>query len=234
MFSYYGCKSKIVKKYPEPLHDLIIEPFAGSARYALEYWDRAVTLVEAYDKVYRVWKYLQQASEAEIRGLPDVEPKQKLGTVMGFSQLCDEAKWLIGFSVNSGSSIPKKTAGKRNHWHRDRERIASTLYKIRHWNIRFGDFTDLENVTATWYIDPPYQKAGKYYTKRLKDYTFLGIWCQSRQGQVIVCENEDADWLDFQPLTTLAGQLHTQKEVIWYREANFSMPVKLEGSYAQL
>jgi hypothetical protein len=95
-----------------------------------------------------------QASEAEILGLPEVEPKQKLDTVMGFSQLCDEAKWLIGFSVNSGSSIPKKTAGKRNHWHRDRERIASSLHKIRHWNIWHGDYSIAENVQATWFIDP--------------------------------------------------------------------------------
>lgn len=232
MFSYYGCKSKIVRKYPKPLYDTIYEPFAGSARYALEYWECAVTLIEAYDKVYRVWKYLQQASEAEILGLPEVEPKQKLETVMGFTQLCDEAKWLIGFSVNSGSSIPKKTAGKRNHWSRDKIRIAGSLHKIRHWNIWHGDYSDAENIKATWYIDPPYQRAGKYYTKRIEDYAALGAWCQSRQGQVIVCENDGADWLDFQPLTSLAGQLHTQKEVIWYREGNISIPVQvLIGSY---
>jgi site-specific DNA-adenine methylase len=35
MFSYYGSKSKIVKYYPCPAHDKIIEPFAGSARYSL-------------------------------------------------------------------------------------------------------------------------------------------------------------------------------------------------------
>ena len=216
MFSYYGCKSKIVRKYPKPLYDTIYEPFAGSARYALEYWECAVTLIEAYDKVYRVWKYLQQASEREILGLPDVEPKQKLETVMGFTQLCDEAKWLIGFSVNSGSSIPKKTAGKRNHWGRDKIRIAGSLHKIRHWNIWLGD----------------YQRAGKYYTKRITDYAALSAWCQSRQGQVIVCENDDADWLDFQPLTNLAGQLRTTKEVIWYREQNISLPVEiLIGNY---
>jgi hypothetical protein len=45
---------------------------------------------------------------------------------------------------------------------------------------------------------------------------------------VIVCENDGADWLDFQPLTSLAGQLHTQKEVLWYREANISEPVELK------
>jgi len=37
MFSYYGSKKKIVKYYPEPVHDVIIEPFAGAAWYSLEY-----------------------------------------------------------------------------------------------------------------------------------------------------------------------------------------------------
>ncbi len=43
MFSYYGSKSKIVKHYPPPEYDTIIEPFAGSARYALMYYNKNVT-----------------------------------------------------------------------------------------------------------------------------------------------------------------------------------------------
>lgn len=46
MFSYYGSKSKLVNLYPEPLHDTIIEPFAGSARYSLKYWDKDIYLIE--------------------------------------------------------------------------------------------------------------------------------------------------------------------------------------------
>ena len=40
MWSYCGSKSKLVKHYPTPKHNLTIEPFAGSARYALRYWER--------------------------------------------------------------------------------------------------------------------------------------------------------------------------------------------------
>ena len=57
MFSYYGSKSKIIKKYPEPIYNTIIEPFAGSAGYALEYWNRDVIITDTYEKVYKVWKY---------------------------------------------------------------------------------------------------------------------------------------------------------------------------------
>ena len=35
MWSYYGSKSKIINKYPEPLYGKVIEPFAGTARYAM-------------------------------------------------------------------------------------------------------------------------------------------------------------------------------------------------------
>jgi len=35
MWSYYGSKSKVVKHYPKPKYDLIIEPFAGAAWYSV-------------------------------------------------------------------------------------------------------------------------------------------------------------------------------------------------------
>ena len=44
---YYGSKSKIVNKYPEPEYGKkIIEPFAGTAQYSLKYWDRDIVLIE--------------------------------------------------------------------------------------------------------------------------------------------------------------------------------------------
>lgn len=33
MFSYYGAKTKIINLYPASLHEHIVEPFAGLARY---------------------------------------------------------------------------------------------------------------------------------------------------------------------------------------------------------
>lgn len=63
MFSYYGSKSKVVDLYPSPKFGKIIEPFAGSARYSLKYFDRDVLLVDKdvfilvymTDSTYRKW-----------------------------------------------------------------------------------------------------------------------------------------------------------------------------------
>ena len=49
MWSYYGGKSKVVDYYPTPKQSKIIEPFAGSARYALKWFDRDVLLVDKFD-----------------------------------------------------------------------------------------------------------------------------------------------------------------------------------------
>lgn len=68
---------------------------------------------------------------------------------------------------------------------------------------------------SKWFIDPPYQYGGKHYPKNQLDYSLLATWCQTRIGQVIVCENDKAKWLKFKPLATMQGQLHVSKESIW-------------------
>ena len=59
MFYYYGRKKQIVRRYPTPLLDTIIEPFAGSAAYSLhsDNWKRKVILVEKDDKVADIWRF---------------------------------------------------------------------------------------------------------------------------------------------------------------------------------
>jgi 16S rRNA G966 N2-methylase RsmD len=97
--------------------------------------------------------------------------------------------------------------------------LADDLYKIKHWDIRNESFENAPDIDATWYIDPPYSgNGGKYYTNNKIDYKFLGEWCKNRKGQVIVCENEGADWLPFESLVNLKGQKHNRKEVIWLND----------------
>jgi len=57
------------------------------------------------------------------------------------------------------------------------------------------------------------------------NYTHLADWCQSRQGQTIVCENAVADWLPFKTLTAQRRGIHygtadesKAGEVIWTQE----------------
>lgn len=221
MFSYYGSKSKIVDLYPRPKHDRIIEPFAGSARYALKYFKKDVLLVDKYPVIVEVWHYLQQASEKDILSLPDVNAGDDIRT-MGLDR---GAELLIGFCINGGSTEPKNIGTDNinrnfNSWNKDKKRIARDLYKIRHWKIILGSYEDLDNESGTWFVDPPYQKGGELYKVNKIDYSHLAEWCKSRIGQVIVCENTAADWLPFYPMKTLHGQARKTTEAIWSNESH--------------
>jgi len=213
MFSYYGSKSKVVDLYPSPKFGKIIEPFAGSARYSLKYFDREVVLVDKYPVIVDLWKWLQQASEADIMSLPNLENGQSLDNY----DLPKEAKYLIGFCINGGSAQPKKTVKDFSNWNEQKRVIAKSLYKIKHWVIRLGSHDEIENTEATWFIDPPYQFGGEWYVKNNKSINFddLGKWCQSRSGQVIVCENTKANWLPFYAMREMSGAYTKTTEAIW-------------------
>jgi len=213
MFSYYGSKSKIVDLYPPPKFGKIIEPFAGSARYSLKYWDREVLLVDKYDVITDTWNYLIQATRHDILGLPDLKSGENLNDF----DLSKQEKYLIGFCINGGSASPKKTAKDYNVWKDSKKRIADDLGKIRHWKIINGNYVDLNNETATWFIDPPYQYGGEWYVKSNSKINFndLSDWCKSRNGQIIVCENTKAKWMDFKPMKEMQGSMYQTTEAIW-------------------
>lgn len=213
MFSYYGSKSKIVDLYPPPKYKRIIEPFAGSARYSLKYWQNDVLLVDKYQTIVDTWDYLKAASRSDILGLPDLKEGDNLDNF----NLSKEEKFLIGFCINGGSASPKKTVKDYNTWGEAKNRIADDIAKIKHWNIIQGCYTDLENENATWFIDPPYQYGGEWYVKGNKqiNFTQLSDWCRTRLGQSIVCENTKADWLPFHPMIDMQGAMYKTTEAIW-------------------
>jgi hypothetical protein len=61
--------------------------------------------------------------------------------------------------------MPKITASKRTAWNKHKVIIAENIYKIRHWKIVNGDYTCIDNIECSWFIDPPYQHGGIYYRK---------------------------------------------------------------------
>ncbi len=216
MFSYYGSKSKIVDYYPPPKHKKIIEPFAGSARYSLKYWQNDVTIVDKFKNVIDVWKWLQQCSKNDILGLP----KLVKGLDIRKLDISEVERTFLSFLVASGrpSNIVTKFMEHDNGNQKRYENIANQLENIRHWKIIHGSYEDLENIEATWFIDPPYQFGGEHYKHGTKDLDFnkLAEWCKSRNGQVIVCENMKADWLDFKPMVQIQGACQTNTtEAIW-------------------
>jgi len=214
MFSYYGSKSKIVDYYPPPKFSKIIEPFAGSARYSLKYWQNDVLLLDKYPVIISIWNYLIKATKADILKLPDVKVGEKIDN---FSYLSREEKWLIGFCINSGSAQPKKTAKDFNSWPESKITIANNIDKIKHWKAIVGSYEEIQNEECTWFIDPPYQIGGEWYVKSTKDidFTKLSDWCKNRNGQVIVCENTKANWLPFKPMIDMQGAMYKTTEAIW-------------------
>ena len=221
MFSYYGTKKKLAVNYPDPTYDTIIEPFAGAAMYSLyeSNWEKNVILYEKYDKVFLAWDFLINASSSDINNLPDLVKGLNLDTL----NISDAEKALLGFFCNPASAVPKKTVTERGGkaWNRHKTYLLDNIHKVKHWKIYNESYENAENIEATWYIDPPYQYGGQYYHSSTNnshiDYGKLADWCLSRKGQLIVCENSKADWLDFQPLVELNGQLHKTLEVIYSR-----------------
>tara|TARA_R110002033_G_C3839735_1_gene234687 strand:+ start:126 stop:827 length:702 start_codon:yes stop_codon:yes gene_type:complete len=215
MWSYYGSKGKVVDCYPPPKFNKIIEPFAGSARYSLKYWENDVLLVDKYDVIVKIWQWLQKCSKEDILTLPNMAKGQSTDD---FNFDCIEAKWLIGFCINSGSASPKKSVQQFNSWNDIKPKIADNLHKIKHWTIQLGTYDEIPNFpNATWFIDPPYQFGGEYYrfSNKSIDFNHLANWCKNSTGQAIVCENTKADWLDFKPMLAMQGAMYKTVEAIW-------------------
>lgn len=217
MFSYYGSKSKIAKYYPKPKYDIIVEPFAGSAQYSKLYRDRNIILNEKYDVLYNIWNWL--INEATVEDLQKYTEFNKGDNIRNLD-LHPSHLALLGFFVDSGCESPKFTVTK---WAANRitnriNRLINILPEIKHWKIYFGDYRKLPNIEATWFIDPPYQHGGKRYKIHDINYEELAEWCETRNGQVIVCENSKANWMNFTPLKKLHGQKYTTMECMWVND----------------
>jgi hypothetical protein len=155
-------------------------------------------------KICVTWDYLISAKESEILSLPTY-PFDSIDDL----PICQEAKYLIGWWLNKGSAQPCKSPSSwmrsglrpKSYWGNEiRERIAYQVDSIRHWTIINDNYSSiLPNMNATWFIDPPYQFAGRCYKygSKLLNYNSLANWCLERKGQTIVCENSGATWLPF-------------------------------------
>lgn len=222
-FSYFGSKYKLAKFYSAPKYDTIIEPFAGAAGYSLMYPQKQVKLYDVYEKVTGLWDYLIHVSEKEILSLP-LGPFTRNNKVTD-QKIAQEAQWLIGYWIVESQTHPSKNIYKRGgSWDEShRKRIADQLQYIRHWTVEQKSYEQIDNLAATWYVDPPYKISGVRYKHSSKKihYHALGQWCQSRQGQVIVCEGypegeKSPTWLPFKPLGDYRNASNEEYgEVVW-------------------
>ena len=227
-WNYYGGKWRIANRYPAPKHKLIIEPFAGAAGYSLCHHKHDVLLVDADPVIYSIWQWLiEEATPEDVMRLPVIG---EFSTVDAIDAPLG-ARNLIGFCVNAGAASPCKTPSK---WAREipksgqfwsakrRQRVANQVPHIKHWRCINGSYADVQNVEATWFVDPPYQgKQGAFYRKPSTDidYDHLAAWCKERQGQTIVCESGTASWLPFaymmDAVATPKHGARTSKEYVW-------------------
>jgi hypothetical protein len=223
-FPYYGSKWRAARAYPPPLHRQIVEPFAGSAGYALRYPDLEVLLVERDARVAAVWRWLLQVTPEEVLSLPDVPP----GVTVDDVGLTPPVSWFVGFHLNPGQTVPARQRSKwrtiwaHKGWHAGiRRTVAAQLARIRHWRVIEGSY-ELASaaiaVTATWFIDPPYEgRAGRAYRGSRPDYPALGSWVGELPGQVIVCEAAGAAWLPFTPIWQTRGIKGRSREAVYVR-----------------
>ena len=235
-FTFYGGKWRAAPHYPAPVHDTIVEPFAGSAGYALRYPDRNVVLVERDPVIAATWRYLLQVTPAEILALPDIGMDQTVEDL----DVCEEARLLIGWWLKGGARRPNRRAtgwmikstlpgykngGAASWWGANiRERVASQLQHIRHWTLIEGNYVEAPSRAATWFIDPPYNNAaGAHYVfgRHQLDYPKVAEWCRARRGQVLVCEQIGATWLPFTPFRVIRTATNcgarVSQEAIWTR-----------------
>lgn len=225
---YYGGKWRSVHagRYPQPLHSTIVEPFAGAAGYACHYPHLNVLLVERYPVLAEMWRWLIAATPDDVRRIPLVDSVDDLPRWTDYG-----ARTLVGFSMNAATSSPRRTLSTAARKLREngrqlygwtealRERVASQVSRIKHWQIIEGDYTAAPNVEATWFIDPPYVMAGNHYPHGASEihYAELAAWCRARKGQPIVCEQAGAKWLPFRTLGAAKSGPRTRVtlEAVW-------------------
>lgn len=224
-FVYYGGKKGSAHRYPPPAFGTIIEPFAGSAGYALAWAKRStrVILVEKNPGIVALWRRLQAPDAAD--------DLRNVTAIRG-----DRADPFVAFTGGGSGAFTTSVVTSRGarDWDDARQRILRVLPLIRGWEIIEGDYTDAPDVRGTWFCDPPYcprdgRTPGDVYGAATIDYPALGVWCRARQGQVIVCEQQGADWLPFRPLyvqwpASGKGEHVPRVEVVWSRTPGVMQP----------
>lgn len=229
LFSYFGAKWTLAPRYPAPRHDLIVEPFAGSAGYSLLHAERDVLLIDANPDVVDTWRYLLSASPSEILDLPDLPASgivADLGLPRGPELLVRWWSSSAQATPNHRTSAWAKAYPERFWGPQIKARLATAVPRIRHWSVRLGTYSDAPDGTpATYFVDPPYQgRAGTKYRRFGSthiDYADLSAWCRRLPGQAIVCDMAGADWLpfvSFSTTTTATNKTHgrrTVREVLW-------------------
>ena len=213
LVSYYGGKGKLWRYYQAPLHDTIIEPFAGGANYSLQYADRQVILNDRDPAVAAMWRFLLRPEALDVINARVPAFVQAGSRITDFLE-ADADPGLRRFVImwaarGSHGNRDVVSAFAARSWGRLFAHAEHYLPRIGHWVIQEGDYSAVSNQPATWFIDPPYSThAGRCYEYCDIDYAALRAWTIERQGQLIVCGETSEDWLQFTPLMTNSDKMN--------------------------
>jgi len=226
MFPYFGGKKRLCKEYPKPKYNMIIEPFGGSAGYSIFHEYKNVILCEKFEPIRELWKYLiNKCTPERIMQFKTYRPGDNVRKEDPNGKPYNEHELLLlymhAFRFNGGQKKLKYPFSFTNTMfvEKTKKRLAKKLSIIKEWRV-LDDFKNAPDIKATWFIDPPYHKAGELYKENKVNFKFLGQWCKKRKGQVIVCEQLGAKWLPFDKLKsykalTVRGQTKRKVEVVW-------------------
>ncbi len=237
LFKWFGSKWISSKRYPLPIHDSIVEPFAGGAGYSLRHHTKQITLAESNVSVFELWRWLiAEATEASVRDIPIDIPigtdVRSIGLSRGQALLLKNWQRTNNISDGPGTWAVSKWGNLPGQWTANtRSRVASELHLIKHWKI-YQDGVSLMMTAgsepSTWFIDPPY-KYNYQYGCRSFDHTSLALHVKDLPGQVIACEavcqktGQIPDYLPFVPFAVTvtsrrkAANNHHSSELIYVR-----------------
>jgi site-specific DNA-adenine methylase len=245
--SYYGGKSKIAHLYPVPQHQLVIEPFAGSGAYSWLHRVNPVTmerrdvwLNDLDPRTYSIWNFLTSPEARAIveAYVPEtVEPGMKVTDFIpaAYPGLIEYCRAEANQGTQGAKGVHNQITSMGAKCWKVRRKALEVIPEVSHWQVTNYDYRNLHNVEATWFVDPPYSNAaGSRYRTSAIDYEHLGWWCLNRRGQVIVCENAGADWMEFQPMEHPRVSIRSRyqkadaREVLW--TTTTAQPVAESGS----
>jgi site-specific DNA-adenine methylase len=234
LFKWFGSKWLSAKTLPPPIHDTIIEPFAGGAGYSLRHVNSSVIICERDPHVFTLWQWLiQRAQEHDIRAIPiDIKEGTDIRTIgLSDGQALLLKTWQRTNNVGDCWTV-SPWGNKPGQWTANtRARIASEFHQVKHWRVYKDGFecmTIMHHSPATWFIDPCYQY-NYQYRGTPTDYTRLAAQVSRLNGQVIVCEaicqktGAIPNWLPFREFGSRITSRrktennHQSKELIYTR-----------------
>jgi site-specific DNA-adenine methylase len=162
LFKWFGSKWLSSKKYPCPEeYDNLFEPFAGSASFALRFWNKKVTIFENNKLLASLWNWLIDEADSKLimdipTGLPPYFNIQSLDLSYGQQLLLKH--WQR--TNNYGNCWTTSPWGHMpGQWTSStRERVAREVEFVKHWKFEQPTYKE----AGFYFIDPPYMYNYKY------------------------------------------------------------------------